>query len=204
VEEARRVLDRAIEGSAKKKDIRLIIEKTRMDWLETTDSKKSAAAMWVLLEKYRDDPVLHSWAMWYFLSLGDASTALRLNKGATDPDGAYYSGLEKAFAGDLDRAEELFLSVANNDGNAWCALANVALIRERKNDFAGAAEKFTLAAKLSPDARRASRLQYEAARVLAQSCHDVRGALDLLRYALQLDPSNYRAVSMLRNLEAAK
>lgn len=203
-EEARLVLDRAIEKSGKDADIRLIIEKARMNWLVTTDAKKSAAAMWVLLEKYRDDPVLHSWALWYFLSLGDVSTALRLNKGSTDTDGAFYSGLEKAFSGDLDRAEELFLSVANNDGNAWCALANVALIRERKKDFAGAVEKFSLAAKLAPDARRASRLQYEAARILAQSSHDSRGAKDLLGYALQLDPSNYRAVSLLRNLEAAK
>ena len=202
--EARRVLDRALEASGQKVDIRLIIERARMEWLVTMDAKKSAAAMWVLLEKYRDNPTLHSWAMWYFLSLGDVSTAVSLNKSATDPDGAYYSGLEKAFAGDLDRAEELFLSVANNDGNAWCALANVALIRDRKKDFSGAVEKFTLAAKLAPDERRASRLQYEAARILAESCHDRRRTKELLRYALQLDPSNYRALSMLRLLEAAK
>lgn len=204
VEEARLVLNAAIAGSGKSPDIRLIIENARMDWFETTDAKKSAAAMWVLLEKYRDDPVLHSWALWYFISLGDAATAIQLNKGATDPDGAYYSGLERAFAGDLDRAEELFLSVANNDGNAWCALANVALIRERKKDFAGAVEKFTVSAKLAPNDGMASRLQYEAARILAESSHDARRAKDLLGYALQIDPSNYRASAMLRDLEAVK
>lgn len=202
-EAARRVLRNAISRSESTPDIRFVVEDFRMDWYETPDTVKTRSAMWRLLEQYPDDPVLHSWSLWFFMSIRDLETSFSLNGGSTEGDGAFYTGLECALSGDLDRAEELLATVANSDGNAWCALADIGRIRERKNDPSGAAESFSVAAGLAPDARTASALHYEAARVLAGQ-HSVERAISILGYALDLYPGNYRADLLLRELEASK
>lgn len=198
-EEARAVIATAIESSASSPDIRFQIEDLRLSWRLNPDAVRSASAMWRLMERYPADAILLAYARWHFLSLGDSATAFALNASAgADP---FYEGLEAALCGDLSRAEERFGVVANNDRDAWRALANIGRIREKNGDYATAIERYSVAAGLSNDARMASALHFEAARLLAES-HSEDRARSILGYALELDPSNYRAAILLRALEA--
>ena len=52
-------------------DIRFLIEDLRLTSREKPDIARTTAAIWMLLEQYPDDAVLHSYACWYFLSIKD-------------------------------------------------------------------------------------------------------------------------------------
>jgi tetratricopeptide (TPR) repeat protein len=106
-------------------------------------------------------------------------------------------------AGDLVGAGELFGQCANSKVNDWCALANLARISERLNDFPDAIEKYSMAAGMASDVRIASELHYEAARLLSEQ-HSFARARSILEYALDLDGSNYKADALLRHLEASE
>jgi len=207
LKDARRVLSHAIAVAetgttevAPASDIRFLIEDLRLTSREKPDVAKTTAAIWMLLEKYPNDAVLHSYACWYFLSIKDFATSFKLNKGSTDGEGIFYSGLEAASLGDLAKAEDLFSKIANDDRNAWRALADIARIKEKREDYQGAIDSYSIAAQLDPDVRTASVLHFEEARLL-ESLHYTDKAIVILRYSINLDPSNYRAAALLRELE---
>jgi tetratricopeptide (TPR) repeat protein len=202
-ESARNTLDSALAYTQNAVDVRLLIEDIRLDWQTLGDSAKSASRVWNLLERYPDDAALRTWAMWFFSSTGDVRSAIALTRGSSEGPAAFYAGLERALAGDLDAAEGLFARCADDGTNDWRALANIARIKERRDDYPGAIDSYSLAAGLADDDREASELHYEAARLLAQQ-RSVERARSILGYALELDPSNYRADALLRSLEAAQ
>ena len=125
-----------------------------------------------------------------------------MNKGSVDGEGLFYSALEEASLGDLSKAENLFSKVANDDRNAWRALADIARIKEKREDFQGAIDSYSMAAQLDSDPRTASSLHFEAASLLS-SLHYTDQAITILRYSISLDPSNYRSAALLRELEGA-
>jgi tetratricopeptide (TPR) repeat protein len=184
-------------------DIRFLIEDLRLTSREKPDIARTTAAIWILLEKYPDDPVLRLYACWYFLSIKDFATSFKLNKGSTEGEGIFYSALEAASLGDLVKAEDLFSTIANDDRNAWRALADIARIKEKTGDYQGAIDSYSMAAQLDPDTRSASVLHFEEARLL-ESSHYTDKAIAVLRYAVSLDPANYRASARLRELESAR
>lgn len=202
-ENARKTLDAALAYTQNAVDVRLLIEDVRLDWQTLGDSAKSASRAWNLLERYPDDASLRTWAMWFFSSTGDVPSAIALARGSSEGPAAFYAGLERALAGDLDAAEELFARCADDGTNDWRALGNIARIKERRDDYPGAIDSYSLAAGLADDGREASELHYEAARLLARQ-RSVERAISILGYALELDPSNYRADALLRGLEAAR
>lgn len=202
-ERARQVLDSALLYTKNAVNTRLLIEDVRLDWFTGGDSAKSTARVWNLLERYPNDRDLKAWAMWFFSAVGDVDTAIAINAGSDDGTGTFYEGLSRALAGDLDGAEDMFARCANDEANDWRALANIARIRERREDYPAAIESYSLAAGMADDAREASVLHYEAARLLAKQ-RSIARAVSILGYALELDPANYRADALLRSLEAAE
>jgi len=199
--DAHRVLAKALEATSGTSDIRFIIEDLRLTSREKPDIARSTAAIWILLEKYPDNAILRSYACWYFLSIHEFEACFKLNKESKNGE-VFYSGLEAVSLGDFAKAEELFSKIANDDENAWRALADIGWIREKSEDYQGAIDSYSLAAQLDHDRRTASSLHFEAARLLA-GLHFTDKAITILRYSINLDPSNYRSAALLRELESA-
>jgi len=196
---ARSVLERAIELSGKTVDMRLRIEDFRFAQAQNTDRLRSASDMWKFLETAKNDPEVHRYAIWYFSSIGNFDASFTLNQGLKDKAQPFYAGLEAAFGGDLDLAVERFSAAADGTPGAWRALANIARIREKKHDYAAAIEDLSIATGMTDDDRIKSRLQYDTARMLLELRMTERAA-SIAGYALELDPSNYRASLLLGGL----
>ena len=200
---ARQMLDAAL---AKSDDARFLIEDLRFEQLENPDNDRTAGRMWKLLERRSDDPIIRAYARWYFTSIGNYDSAFSIKDKASSEDpvaaskASFYLGLEAARTGDLAEAEKYFQSVSNDAEDSWCALANIARIRERREDYPGAAEDLATAADLARDARTKSRLYAEAARLYIKLQSDERARM-LLGYAIELDPSNYAAIDFLRRFK---
>lgn len=195
---AQRVLDAAISVSG---DIRLKIEAARFSGKMTADTIRTSSALWKLLEANPGDATLVSWACWYFASIGNYDASFSLN--GNDPARVmpFYSALAEAMAGYLDAAEKDFSTFRDNVTDGWRALANIARIREKRDELSSALEYLDAATKMAPDDHARSALQYETARLLVKSRYPDR-AEKALEYAVSLDPSNYRALTLLRKLTA--
>lgn len=162
--------------------------------------------LWNLLEQYPESTVLQAYALSYFTRINEYSTAFALNtkqKSDTSEYTALFDGVRLCSVGKLDEAAVLFESCAGNEQTEWMALANLGLISEKKREYAEAVEQFSLGAERAPDTRASSRLHFEAARILSNVRNRDR-AISVLGYALQLDPQNYRAEQLLRQLEAVR
>ncbi len=193
-------LGAAIASTSGAPDIRLLIERAKVDERDSTDVTLSSTRIWNLLEKYSSNDLLVRYAMWFFLRTGQADTAFSLNReraGDTDP---FYDALEAAMNGDLDGAEASFNKCAASKEDSWAALANIARIREKKGDYASAVDYYDRATSFAPDDGSASDLQYAAALVLSRE-KDTRRAQQVLMRALELDPGNERAAAALRRLK---
>lgn len=202
-ERARQMLDAALAVSD---DSRFLIEDLRFEQFENPDADRTAGRMWKLLERRSEDPLVRAYARWYFASIGNYDSAFSIkDKTPSDnpvaaSEASFYLGLEAARLGDLAGAERHFQAVSNDAENSWCALANIARIRERREDYQGAADDLATAADLARDARAKSRLYAEAARLYIKLQSDDRARM-LLGYAVELDPSNYAAIDFLRRFK---
>ncbi len=188
-------------------DSRLAIEILRFQDRRQSDRLRTAGDIWKLLESYPGDELVRSYALWFFARTGSWDICFSLLEtflveSQTDSNTvmlSFYKGLQMASVGDLALAAESFGSVANDTRNAWRALANIARITQKQGDLPSAIEKFALAAQLAFDSADKSVLQYECGRLLA-STRQYERARSLLGYAVELDPSNYRAAILLREL----
>jgi tetratricopeptide (TPR) repeat protein len=183
-------------------DIRFRIEELRFNQLEKPDERRTAGSMWKLLEKYPHDPVLVPYAQWYFGSIRQFDAAFGLGNGVDGSASDYWRGLEAAMAGDLEAAETSFGKVASDKALAWCALANLARISEKNADLESSAEYLDSAIRLAPDDATRSELAYESAKILTRLGDSVR-ARQMLGHAIDLDPENYAARTVLRKMESS-
>ncbi len=199
------VLERALslDRGGATSDMRLRIEAFRFAHTQHPDRIRSASQMWKLLETTGNDPVVHRYAVWYFASIGNFDSCFTLNQALKDQSIPFYTALEAAFAGDLDRAETEFGKVADSLPGTWQALANIARIRFKKHDHASAIEDLSVATGMTNDDEVKSALQYETATILVDMRMMDRAA-SIAGYALELDPSNYHAALLLRELEAIR
>lgn len=200
---AERVLAMAIKAPGGTVDNRLYIEEFRFNQLKDLDTLRSASQMWKLLERFPTDRSIHEYALWYFSVIGNYDASFALNRSSPDTESAFYSGLELASTGSLEKAVESFALVANNSQDSWCALANIAQIHEKMEDYGRAIEELTTAVSLAPNDIVRSDLHYRAAEAqIQQRSPDL--AINELRFALETNPGNYRAAALLRELEAEK
>jgi tetratricopeptide (TPR) repeat protein len=202
-EHAARVLSEAQAVSGSKVDPMIVIENFRFAFSLDRDKIRSASEMWKILEKYPSDPVLKKYAIWYFASIGHFDACFTLARGGDDEYFLFYQGLQAAMTGNLVLAEKDFSSGANDPEQAWCAEANIARIKQKTKDTASAINDYSIAAGLAPNDTVKSQLQYETARALYAERFLDR-AISMLGYAVELDPSNLRAETLKRQLEAEK
>lgn len=196
-------LESAISSTAGAPDIRLLIERLKVEDHETSDPGLSGSRIWKLLENYSDNGLLVRYAMWYFLKSGQYETSFSLNReraGVPDP---FYAGIELAMKGDLDAAETCFKDCAASREDSWAALANLAVISKKKGHVADAVDYLYRATSFAPGNREASDLQYEAA-ILLSAERDTRRAEQVLMRSLELNPANERASVMLRRLRGMR
>ncbi len=201
--DAARAVGAAIDASSGAVDMRLRIERIRVASQASDDRSRWVAAVWRLLEDFPDDAVLRDWARWFFMASGEFSSAEGLCESPCGADDAFYAGLKLAGQGELAEAESAFEKMSGNSLNSCAALGNIGRLKEKAGDIPGAIESFSAAAGFAPDDRTASRMHYEAARILADA-HDVARAKSILGYALQLDPSNYLADRLLKTIESSE
>lgn len=202
-EKARRFLDAALAVPLSPPDSRLFIEEFKFSQGRDSDTVRSSSDMWILLEKLPHDSVLHSYALWYFASIGNYDACFGLNSSTVGSDGLFYRGLEAALQGDLEEAEKAFLLSADKMENSWFILANIARIKQRKGEYEAALQWFLDAGAIVANNRLKSRIHYEAAKILLELRYVERAELEL-RYAIEMDASNYLSGMLLRELEAGK
>lgn len=202
-EAAKNVLDKALSMPESAKDSRFLIEQFRFTQLSPADSVRSSSEMWKLLEKMPADPVLQSYAVWYFASIGNFDAAFALNNGMKSNAIPFYIAFEAVMKGDIETSEKSFRLVADNERDSWAALANIAQLHGKANNYEAAYDEFSLAAELSPDTTIKSELIFESAKILILMRFTDK-AMKVLGYACELDPSNYPANMLLRELEAAR
>jgi len=196
-------LERALAAEDAAADMRLQLESFRFAYAHNSDTIRSASQMWKLLETTGNDPVVHRYAVWYFSSIRNFDSAFTLNRALGEGAIPFYTAMEAAAEGDLDAALAAFALAADTAGESCPALANIARIRVRRNEFAAAIEDLSVATGLTDDDRIKSALQYETALILS-GMHMPGRSASIAGYALELDPSNYRAARLLEELDAIR
>ena len=202
-QKAEKILSIALAKEAPSPDVRFRIEALRFARLRDSDVERSVAGIWKLLETYKNNPVLQDYAVWYLALTDNYEDSFALNRSKSSGEDPFFSGMEAAYSGDLDKALEKFALEANSEQNAWAALANTACIYAKRQDWDKASETIASAADIAPDDRMRSRLHYKAA-VYLQSMNSPERMRNELGYALDLDPLNRRAAMLLRALDAKK
>ncbi len=203
IERAQGLLDSACSGDAHALDARFLIERARLLSALDPDRSRSTAEMWKLLERFPDDPFVGEYAVWYFSSQNEFSTAFSINRGLANGGLEFYYGLEEAMGGNHEKALERFEAGARDGRDAWVSLANIAAVRERSGDIPRAIEDLSTAAALALDLSDQSRLHLRLARLLIRS-RSYERAESVLGYALELDATNHRARALLMELEQEK
>ncbi len=200
VDRAVSLLDAACAGETHALDARFLIERSRLRFALDPDKTRSNAEIWRLLERSPDDPFVGGYAVWHFVSVGEYATAFSINEGLSDGRLRFYSGLEAAMSGKLERALEEFQAGAAAGDESWVSLANIAAVHERSGNVPRAIDELSLAAGMAPANADQSRLHLRLARLLVRS-RLIDRAASVLGYALELDPSNHRARALLSELE---
>jgi len=203
VERARGLLANSIAEGKDSPDARLLIESVRFENRSKPDAVRSRAEMWRLLERNPSDRTLREYAVWFFTDIKEYSTAFAINSDLPGGGLSFYRGLSAAMEGRLEEALEFFSMGAGDGGAAWASQANIGMIHLRQGDGSSAIEELSSAAGMAPDTGTASLLHFRIARILADTRFEDR-AIDVLGYALELDPGNYQARALLRALESAK
>lgn len=187
-------------------DIKFILEDFRYRKIKDTTSaarQRANAAMWKIMEKYGSDSVIREYAKWYFSNSRDFDACFSIGDIGKRAEDSFYRGLSYSINGDLEKALSEFAAAASNPENAYAATANSAYIYYVQGKFDTAIESFSLAASMTADKKKQSRLHYEAALLLSER-KAVDRAISVLGYALELNPQNYQAEILLKRLKAAK
>ncbi len=187
-------------------DIRFILEDFRYRKIKDTtpaSRQRANAAMWNIMEKYSSDSVIREYAKWYFAASRDFDACFSIGDIGKRAEDSFYRGLSYSMNGNFEEALSEFAAAASNPENAYAAAANSAYIYYLQGKPDTAIETFSLAASMTGDKKKQSRLHYEAALILSER-KAVDRAISVLGYALELNPQNYQAEILLKRLKAAK
>lgn len=198
------LLEQAIKN--KNSDIRFILEKFRYNRIKDISSsarQRGNSEMWKLLEKHGDNPTVCDYAKWYFSKLKDFNSCFSVGKTGNIANDSFYKAIAEAMEGDFDQAIIDFTTACTEKRNAYAATANTAYIYYLQGKTDMAIETFTLASSMTQDKIKQSRLYYEIALILSERKAFER-ARNALSYAVELNPQNYQAESLLKRLNATK
>ncbi len=187
-------------------DVRFIIENFRYTLFKEApviSYQHGAAAMWKIIEKYGNEPIIREYAKWYFSTVRDFDACFCIADTGKRSEDAFYRALSFSISGDFENALSEFAAAASNPENAYAATANTAYIYYLQGKPDTAIETFSLAASMTQDKKKQSRLHYEAALILSER-KAIERAVSILGYALELNPQNYQAEVLLKRLKKAQ
>lgn len=196
---AEQVLDEAI--AANKDDVRFLLENFRYHCIQSKNYKQSNGAMWKILEAHSDNPLVKSYARWYFASEGDFNACFGIDKTDNHYEDMFYDGIRCAVQGNSTAALKKFSEAGKEIRYKTPALVARGYVYDARNEPDMAIKCFSHAAELLQNKSDRSNILYEAAQIYAKR-NGIPEALSLLNQALQLDRENHRAQVLKKKLIA--
>lgn len=184
-------------------DQRFILEEFRYNQImdKTYASKaRGKADMWKILEKYGKEPIIREYAKWYFAKSGDFNACLSVSEIGKRYEDSFYAGINSALSGDFENAVSSFAASAQVPAYAYASTVNSAYMYYMSGKTSEAVNAYSLAASMTQDKKRQSMLHYEIASIFYERKAYDR-AISVLGYALELNPKNYQAASLLKKLK---
>ena len=184
-------------------DQRFILEEFRYNQImdKTYASKaRGKADMWKILEKYGKESIIREYAKWYFAKSGDFNACLSVSEIGKRYEDSFYAGINSALSGDFENAVSSFAASAQVPAYAYASTVNSAYMYYMSGKTEDAVNAYSLAASMTQDKKRQSMLHYEIASIFYERKAYDR-AISVLGYALELNPKNYQAASLLKKLK---
>ena len=184
-------------------DQRFILEEFRYNQImdKTYASKaRGKADMWKILEKYGNESIIREYAKWYFAKSGDFNACLSVSEIGKRYEDSFYAGINSALSGDFENAVSSFVASAQVPAYAYASTVNSAYMYYMSGKTEEAVNAYSLAASMTQDKKRQSMLHYEIASIFYERKAYDR-AISVLGYALELNPKNYQAASLLKKLK---
>ena len=184
-------------------DQRFILEEFRYNQImdKTYTSKaRGKADMWKILEKYGKESIIREYAKWYFAKSGDFNACLSVSEIGKRYEDSFYAGINSALSGDFENAVSSFAASAQIPAYAYASTVNSAYMYYMSGKTEEAVNAYSLAASMTQDKKRQSMLHYEIASIFYERKAYDR-AISVLGYALELNPKNYQAASLLKKLK---
>lgn len=184
-------------------DQRFILEEFRYNQImdKTYASKaRGKADMWKILEKYGKESIIREYAKWYFAKSGDFNACLSVSEIGKRYEDSFYAGINSALSGDFENAVSSFAASAQVPAYAYASTVNSAYMYYMSGKTEDAVNAYSLAASMTKDKKRQSMLHYEIASIFYERKAYDR-AISVLGYALELNPKNYQAASLLKKVK---
>ena len=184
-------------------DQRFILEEFRYNQImdKTYASKaRGKADMWKILEKYGKESIIREYAKWYFAKSGDFNACLSVSEIGKRYEDSFYAGINSALSGDFENAVSSFAASAQIPAYAYSSTVISAYMYYMSGKTEEAVNAYSLAASMTQDKKRQSMLHYEIASIFYERKAYDR-AISVLGYALELNPKNYQAASLLKKLK---
>ncbi len=184
-------------------DPKFILEEFRYHQIKDKSPSSQArgkADMWKIIEKYGKEPIIREYAKWYFAKSGDFNACFSIADIEKRPEDSFYSGLASAMSGDFEKAVSYFAVSAQVPAYAYASTVNAAYMYYMSGNTEAAVNSYSLAASMTKDKKKQSMLHYEIASIFYERKAYDR-AISVLGYALELNPKNYQAASLLKKLK---
>lgn len=196
---AEQVLDEAIVTN--KSDVRFLLEDFRYRYTQPKHYAQGNGAMWKILEDYSDNPLVKSYARWYFASEGDFNACFGIDKTNDRYGDLFYDGVKCAVQGSSTAALKKFAEAGKDARYQAPAMVAQAYVYDARNEPDMAIKCFSSAVQLMHNAHDKSKILYEAAQIYAKR-NGIPEAVALLNQALTLDSENHRAHVLKQKLIA--
>ncbi|UTC68002.1 MULTISPECIES: lipopolysaccharide assembly protein LapB [unclassified Treponema] len=185
-------------------DPRFILEEFRYKQIKdkTYASKaRGKADMWKILEKYGKESTIREYAKWYFAKSGDFNACFSVGDIGKRYEDSFYLGIASAAGGDFESAISEFATSAQIPAYAYASTVNSAYMYYMLGKTEEAVNAYSLASSMTKDKMEQSLLHYEIALIFYEKKAFDR-AISVLGYALELNPKNYQAASLIKRLKA--
>ena len=171
--------------------------------MEIVPLNRISAEVWLLLGHHPDSEIIYQWGAWYFdRQRLFAETAQLMRVAARRQIHAPWLDLTRSLTlireGRIDEGLRILESISSNDPYGdWRIPANIARVFESQGSVSTALTNYQTAARLSRNHRDSSQIQLRIGQ-----CLEALGQYDesrrALEYALELNPDNIQAASLLR------
>jgi tetratricopeptide (TPR) repeat protein len=171
--------------------------------METMPLNRAVAEVWLLLGRRPEAEELYRWGAWYFdrqKLYVETAQLLRIisQRRIEGPWVELCRSLALLRQGRIDEGEKILEEeYRKNPSGDWRYAANIARVQEGRKSYSEALANYEFAAGLSDRPQDVSRLQFRISRCLGGLGRQEESRR-ALAYAVELDPDNFEASSLLR------